>query len=183
MNADFPVVLDTCVLVPASLCDTLLRLAERRLYLPRWSPQTVEELERALVQKIGLTAEKAQKRTSAIMEHFRDAIVKDSEVLIPAMLNHEKDRHVMAAAVRSSAELIVTLNLKDFQTAALQPFRVEARHPDSFLIELYDLSPEVVIHSLHEQATEINRSLDDLLKTLAKIVPDFIHLVTEQLDI
>lgn len=35
VNADFPVVLDTCVLVPAALCDSLLRLAERRLYLPR----------------------------------------------------------------------------------------------------------------------------------------------------
>jgi len=52
-----PVIPDTCVLVPVYLCDTLPRLAERRLYLPRWSSQTGVELERALVHKIGLTPE------------------------------------------------------------------------------------------------------------------------------
>src|SRR5260370_6095333 len=139
-------------MVPAALSDTLLRLAERRLYLPRWSKQTTVEPERALVRKIGLTPEKAQKRTRAIADHFHDAIVEGAEVLIPAMINDEKDRHVVAAAVHVVAVVIVTLNLKDFPTQALQPFHVEARHPDRFLIELYDLSPEVVVHSLHEQA-------------------------------
>lgn len=95
MNADFPVVLDTCVLVPAALCDTLLRLAERRLYLPRWSGQTMVELERALIQRIGLSPEKAAKRVNAIREHFADAIVRGSEPLIPAMTNDAKDRHVL----------------------------------------------------------------------------------------
>ena len=183
MNADFPVVLDTCVLVPAALCDTLLRLAERRLYLPRWSMQTTVELERALIAKIGLTPEKARKRTSAIMDHFRDASVSGSEVLVPAMLNDENDRHVVAAAVRAGAEVVVTLNLKDFPRSALQPFHVEARHPDGFLIELYDLSPELVIHSLHEQATDINRDLAEILKTLSKVVPDFVNLVTGHLGL
>jgi hypothetical protein len=109
--------------------------------------QTKVELERALIAKIGLTPEKARKPTSAIMDHFRKAIVSGSEVLIPAMLNDEKDRHVVAAAVRAGAEVVVTLNLKDFPRSALQPFHVEARHPDGFLIELYDLSSELVIHS------------------------------------
>jgi predicted nucleic acid-binding protein len=183
VNADFPVVLDTCVLVPPALCDTLLRLAERRLYLPRLSRQTIVGLEHELVEKIGLTQEKAQKRTQAIKEHFRDAIVSASEVLIPAMTNDEKNRHVAAAAVRAGAEVIVTLNLKDFPASALLPLRVEARHPDRFLIELFDLSPEVIIHSLHEQAEESDRSLEDLLQILVRIVPDFVILVTGHLDI
>lgn len=183
MNADFPVVLDTCVLVPPALCDTLLRLAERRLYLPRLSPHTVVGLERDLVQRIGLAPERAQKRTQAIKDHFRDAIVSGSEVLIPAMTNDDKDRHVLAAAVRAGAEVIVTLNLKDFPTSALQPFRVEARHPDRFLIELFNLRPEVIIHSLHEQAEESDRSLEDLLQILVRVVPDFVILVTGHLDI
>lgn len=182
MHADFPVVLDTCVLVPASLCDTLLRLAERRLYLPRWSTQTMVELERALVHKIGLTPQKAAKRTSAIAEHFRDAVVDDADALIPAMLNDPKDRHVAAAAVRIGAEVIVTLNLKDFPPSALEPFKVEARHPDRFLIELFDLRPEIVVHCLHEQAADIGRDLTMLLNTLERIVPDFVHVVTGHLE-
>lgn len=183
MNADFPVVLDTCVLVPASLCDTLLRLAERRLYLPRWSKQTTVELESALIHKIGLAPEKARKRIQAILDHFGDATVIGSEVLIPAILNDEKDRHVVAAAIRAGAEVIVTLNLKDFPSSAMRPHGIEAKHPDRFLIELFDLSPELVIHSLHEQATTIGRELRDLLQTLAKVVPDFANLVTYQLEI
>jgi hypothetical protein len=143
--------------------------------------QTTVELERALIAKIGLTPEKARKRTAAIMDHFQDAIVSGSEVLLPAMLNDEKDRHVVAAAVRAGAEVIVTLNLKDFPRSALLPFHVEARHPDGFLIELYDL--KLVIHSLHEQAADINRDLSDILKTLSRIVPDFVNLVTGHLGI
>ncbi len=101
--------------MPAALYDTLLRLAESRLYLPHWSGQTMIELERALVQKIGLAPEKAKKRTRAIAEHFRDATVDDADALIPAMLNDPKDRHVTAAAVRVGAEVIVTLNLENLQ--------------------------------------------------------------------
>jgi len=33
----FGAVLDTCVLYPFSLCDILLRLADRELYDPYWS--------------------------------------------------------------------------------------------------------------------------------------------------
>jgi PIN domain len=183
VNADFPAVLDTCVLVPPALCDTLLRVAQRRLYLPRLSPQTVEELERDLVQRIGLVPAKAQNRAQAIKDHFRDAIVSGSEVLIPAMTNGKKDRHAVAAAVRAGAEVIVTLNLKRFPTSALRPFRVEARHPNRFLIELFDLSPELIVHSLHEQAEESDRSLEDLLQILARTVPDFVILVRGHLDI
>lgn len=183
MNADFPVVLDTCVLVPAALCDTLLRLAERRLYLPRWSERTMAELENALVKKIGLTPEKAAKRVKAIREYFADAIVTGSDALIPAMPNDPKDRHVLAAAVRSSAEVIVTFNLRDFPDGLLTPFMVEARHPDRFLIELYDLNPEVVVHSLHAQAEAIHRGLEELFEGLRQMVPNFIDLVTASLEI
>jgi hypothetical protein len=46
----FSVVVDTCVLYPAHLRDTLLRIAERDLYGALWSPDIVEELRRNLIE-------------------------------------------------------------------------------------------------------------------------------------
>lgn len=181
MNPDAPVILDTCVLVPVSLCDTLLRLAECGLYVPRWSSETRVELERALVTKIGLTAEKASKRLARMHEYFGDAVVQGYEPLLPTMTNQEKDRHVLAAAVEAEAGVIVTLNLRDFPKLALAPFRVEARHPDAFLVVLYDLNPQVVIHTLDAQASAIGRSITQLLNTLQRITPDFSELIRAQL--
>jgi hypothetical protein len=40
------VVLDTSVLVPAALRDVLLLAAERRLYDPRWTDDSLDELRR-----------------------------------------------------------------------------------------------------------------------------------------
>jgi hypothetical protein len=49
VTADFPVVLDACVLMPAPLRDTLLRLAEHpRLYVPRRSDTIIDETVRNL---------------------------------------------------------------------------------------------------------------------------------------
>lgn len=44
------------------------------------------------------------------------------------------DRHVLAAAIKSEAEVIVTYNLKDFPDPLLSPHRVRAEHPDNFIL-------------------------------------------------
>lgn len=114
-------------------------------------------------------------------EHFGDVVVQGYEPRLAGMTNQEKDKHVLAAAVEAQAELIVTLNLRDFPEPALAPFRVEARHPDASLIALYDLSPHIVTHTLDEQALKIGRSTSELLKTLERVAPDFAELVRSQL--
>jgi hypothetical protein len=73
MTADFPVVLDACVLVPASLRDTLLRCAERRMYLPRWSNEILDELRRTLLEKLGRSPEQFDHLLTELNRHFADA--------------------------------------------------------------------------------------------------------------
>ena len=108
MRADFPVVLDACVLIPMPLADTLLRLAgDPRLYLPKWTDQIMAEVSRNLQENFGVTEEQAAYRESEIRRHFGEAWVEGYGDLIPAMTNQEKDRHVLAAAVRCGAETIV----------------------------------------------------------------------------
>ena len=60
--SSFDVTLDTCVLFPITLCDTLLRLAEAGVFRPHWSKETLAELERNLVSKLGLSEKAARRR-------------------------------------------------------------------------------------------------------------------------
>jgi len=75
-------------------------------------------------------------------EAIPDCIVSGYENPIDGLaLPDPDDRHVLAAAVRSGAQTIVTFNLKDFPAATLDGFGVEARHPDDFLVDQIGLAP------------------------------------------
>jgi hypothetical protein len=76
MTADFPVLLDACVLVPASLRDTLLRCAERRMYLRRWSNEILDELRRTLLEKLGRSNEQVEHLLAELNLHFSDSKVE-----------------------------------------------------------------------------------------------------------
>jgi hypothetical protein len=118
---------------------------------------------------LGLSEEQANYFVSELQEHFPDAWVSESyKHLIPAMKNNEKDRHVLAAAVKGNCEVVLTYNLKDFPEEVLQPLDLYTRHPDEFLIDLYTHKPEVVVQVLHEQGEFLNppRSLIEVLASL-----------------
>jgi hypothetical protein len=182
MTAGFQVVLDACVLVNAALRDTLLRLAEPpELYLPRWSHEIAAEVGRTLEEKLDLTKIQTQHLIDELMTHFGDAWVEDYEALIPAMNNHPKNRHVLAAAVRTGAQTIVTFNLKHFPEEALTPWNISAQSPDEFLIHQFHLAPEVVTRKLLEQADQ-HSGVQRLMEIHGKTVPDFVALVRPKLD-
>jgi predicted nucleic acid-binding protein len=139
--------LDTCVLVPAYLCDTLLSLAEDGAYRPLWSKDILCELRRNLI-KLGIAEDRAGSRIAQMQRFFIDADVAGYEDLIEGMPNDPKDRHVLAAAIRGGAETVVTANLSDFAPEALMRFEIEAVHPDDFLLDQLDLFPRLVIEAI-----------------------------------
>ncbi len=157
------------------LADTLLRLAEApRLYLPRWSRFVMDEVTRNLIAKWGMPADKARRRQEEIRRHFPEAWVEGFEPLVEAMTNDSGDRHVLAAAVRSHSELIVTYNRRHFPADSRRAWDIEVQGPSAFLRGLNDLDTGLFFDKLHEQAGAIGVPLHTLLHSLSKNVPAFV---------
>jgi predicted nucleic acid-binding protein len=181
----FSAFLDACTLYPAYLCDTLLRLAEAPAYRPLWSPDVLTELRRNLVER-GIPPERVDRRLAHMTRSFPDALVTGYESLIDGMTNHPKDRHILAAAVRANAEVIVTFNLADFPEQALKPYDIAAIHPDEFLLDQLDLYPGVTVQVLRQQAASYRRvpnTVPDVLVLLERTgVPRFAAEVRRHLE-
>ena len=184
MRADFGAVTDACVLIPMPLVDLLLRLAETpRLYLPLWSEDILNETQRNLINKFKIPPTKAEKRIRDMKKAFPEAEVNGYQKLIPLMENDAKDRHVLAAAVRAKAEVIVTYNKKDFPNAAIEQWGVKCVGPSTFLKNLFDLDPAGVVRKLHGQAeARKDETFETLLEKLENSVPNFVRYVREQLS-
>jgi len=114
--------------------------------------------------------------------HFSDAWISGYESLISRMTNHEKDRHVVAAAVHGEAAIIVTFNLRHFRPEHLEPCGRVALHPQSFLIEIFRQEQGLVLTKLEQQAADRDRSLRQLLEILSATVPGFVALVSDTIS-
>lgn len=74
-----------------------------------------------------------------------DAMVRGYESLIEGLsLPDFDDRHVLTAAIKAAAQVIVTVYLKNFPDSALTPFGIEAKSPDDFLLDQFHISESVV---------------------------------------
>lgn len=178
--ATFGVVLDANVLVPASLRDALLTIAEHEFFRPHWSNDILREVKSVLERKGMTSALQADSIIERMNVAFEDAMVTDYESLIPALTNDIGDRHVLAAAIQANAQTIVTNNLKDFPPYCCQIYNIEAQHPDTFLVHQYHLEPDGVIQSLQVQASRLNdppMDLHGILATLELHAPEFCDLV------
>lgn len=179
----FPVVIDACALIPYQQCDLLLRMAEQDMFQVLWSDEILEEVRRNL-PKLGVPAKNARRRVAAMRDTFPNATVVGYSDLVPSMRCHKKDRHVLAAAVRSGAQVIVTANLKDFPDESLAPYDIEAVHPDSFLLSQLDLYPEITLECLNRQSAAYGNpamSPLDVLRALRSTAPNFSQMLGTQL--
>lgn len=136
----FVVVYDACVLYPAPLRDLLMWLANTGLFAARWSDQIQDEWVRNLAAKRPEIAEQLSRTVALMNQAVPDAVVTGHEPLIEALtLPDPDDRHVLAAAIRVGAQLIITNNLKDFPGDYLATFGIEPVHPDEFIVQQFDL--------------------------------------------
>ena len=167
----FIVVYDACVLYPAPLRDLLIRIANAGIVQAKWSERILDECFRSILrQRPDLSAEAFQRTRELMAIAVPDCMVTAFEPLEAGLtLPDPDDRHVLAAAIRANAQVIVTFNLEDFPAEVIAPLGIEAKHPDDFLLESLDIAPAAVTRCLVEQSATLRnppRSVGDVLGTL-----------------
>ncbi|CBJ34601.1 PIN domain-containing protein [Ralstonia solanacearum] len=172
-HSPFTAIYDACVLYPAPLRDFLMWLGLSGRFRARWSQNIHEEWKRNLLLNRPDLSREQLDRTSAFMDRaIPDGLVEGYEELIEGLvLPDPGDRHVLAAAIRCGASVIVTFNQKDFPEAALAPFGIEAQHPDEFVDNLFDLDAAAIVAAARRQRAhlvnppmETDRYLEMLLR-------------------
>jgi predicted nucleic acid-binding protein len=173
----FVALLDANVLWSGAVRDTLLRAVEADLFRAVWTQQILEEMGRSLAKgRPDLTSDQIAYLRDRLATQFPEALVTGYEDLVPTMLNHEGDRHVLAAAVRAGASVIVTSNTKHFPDQARAPYEVDLQTPDEFLCHLWHLASEVMARIIEEQAAGLcnpPQTVGQVIHTLSRSVPNF----------
>lgn len=178
----FTAVLDTNIIYPIIIRDLLFWFAHYDLYTPKWSTQIFNEWERLMIRK-DVDKMEIKKRIQNANLAFPDAMVKNYERLIDYLqLPDENDRHVLAAAIKVNADVIVTNNLKDFPKEYLSEFGLTRKSADDFLTDIIDLNSTEAITAFREMVLyKKNPPLDefDVLDSLRKVglknTADYLH--------
>ncbi|HEX8590707.1 PIN domain-containing protein [Pseudomonas sp.] len=170
-HSPFTVVYDACVLYPAPLRDLLMHLALTGAYRARWSAQIHDEWTRnLLLNRPDLTPEQLTRTVTCMNNAIPDCLVTGHEPLVAGLdLPDADDRHVLAAAIKCNASVIVTYNLKDFPAAILDGFDIEALHPDIFLSDIWDLDQAAMLLAVQNQRASLKhppQTARELLDTL-----------------
>jgi len=160
----FTALLDACVLASPLKRNLLLSLAEAAFFRPRWSERIMGETERAIEKLMtdkgfeNPTADAARAR-NAMERAFEDAMVTGFENLEAGFgdLPDAGDRHVLAAAVKTRASIIVTDNLRDFPDAILRPLDLEAKDADAFIADTIDLRVAQAVPALRRMRERLKR--------------------------
>ncbi|GAB1542530.1 hypothetical protein NUACC21_52040 [Scytonema sp. NUACC21] len=151
-----------------------MRLAVTDLFRAKWTEQIHSEwIRNVLKNRPDLTIESLIKIKDLMNKNVRDCLVTGYENLITGLeLPDPDDRHVLAAAIRCHASVIVTFNGRDFPSRYLAPYGIESQHPDDFILHLIDLSPVEIC--------EVAKKHRKALKNPAKTQEEYLETLLRQ---
>jgi predicted nucleic acid-binding protein len=148
----FTALFDANVLFGQTARSLLVTLAQTDLFRARWSDTIHDEWMQAVrKKKPDITAKKLSNVRDLMVKAVPDSLVVGHEALIPTVqLPDPKDRHVLAAAIKGRADVIVTWNLKHFPADVLSAYDMHAETPDEFIMHLESLETSTVIRAAAE---------------------------------
>lgn len=170
---NFTVLYDACVLYPAPLRDLLMQLATCELYRAKWSERIHQEwIRNVLKNRPDLNIEILEKIRKTMDKSVLDCLVEHFDDIEQSLkLPDPNDNHVLAAAIVSGCDVIVTFNIKDFPSKELDKYGIEAQHPDDFLMNLTDLNINKFCSAIKAVRTRLKnppKNTNDYLLTLEK---------------
>jgi hypothetical protein len=163
--------LDACVLYPPSLRDLLMWLATVGAYEPRWTEQIHAEWTRhVLADHPDVTPAQLDRTRRLMSQAIPNGLISGYEGRIPTLsLPDANDRHVLAAAIKAGAAVIVTFNLSDFPAHTLLEFGIRPAHPDLFFLALFDNDPALFLEAAQQHRASLHsppKSATDYIQTL-----------------
>lgn len=164
------ILLDACVLYPTIMRETLLRAAKIGAFEPLWSARILEEWRRAAAKHSVQQAQIAGVEIALIRANWPNAeiaVANPDGLWLP----DENDIHVLASAIHGNADVIMTLNLKDFPTRILSSHGIIRRDPDSFLVEFARENPSKmkrVARDIQQAAEQHSGEPKDIRKLLKR---------------
>jgi predicted nucleic acid-binding protein len=170
----FIVIYDANVLYPNTLRDLLIRIAQLpHLVQAKWTDEILDEMLEALRKnRPDISEEKAGRLRERMNEAVRDCLVVGYEPLVEVLdLPDPDDRHVLAAAVKVNAQLIITWNRKDFPQDKLAPWSIRAKSPDDFVRDTMDIDPQAVwacVQQIVDSRTRPPVTVEDVLDELER---------------
>jgi len=167
----FIVVYDANALYGNAQRDLLIRIAQSGLVQAKWTDQILDEMLSNLGEKRpDILADKLGVLRELMNRAVRDCLVTGYEPLVESLhLPDPDDRHVLAAAIKSSAQVIVTTNLKDFPEAELQPWNVEVKSPDDFVLDQITIDARIVYSCVREIANSRRNPPNTVEDVLAEL--------------
>lgn len=145
----FTALVDACVLVGVLKRDLLCTLAEAGFFRIRWSPRILGEVEGAIgamltshghADALDMAARQRQRLETA----FEEASVSGEPSLLRTIadrLPDPNDAHVIASAMHTQAQVIVTDNLRHFPISLLAEIHIDVRSSDAFIADTISLDP------------------------------------------
>jgi hypothetical protein len=147
----------------------MLSLAHARLFEPHWSEQVLDEVRRN--RPDGVPQGRIDSRFAQMNKIFPAALTSGFEPLMPQMQADEKDKHVLAAAVQSGADVLVTENVKDFHPPTSGQYAMPVERTSAFLSRLLEESPDQVVEAMNKMVARNRREPTTMPELLNEAVP------------